>query len=201
MEGLELELGGGLLERMATGVRSTAGRQALAERMGAVLASCDLAKSDRGGVVRGETEQVRIAYIPCAVQQYLRGPLREVRRSHPETLLKLVSLSPGKQMNALRTGEIDIGITNESGELLAGEFYTRKLAETGSYIAVSEHHRLATQDRVRLSDLKGESFVSWGSQQMPGLNSWVEAYCKKYGNFRPKFHRPEPTFGPPPFAL
>ncbi len=49
---------------------------------------------------------------------------------------------------------IDIGITNESGELLAGEFCTRKLAETGSYIAVSEHHPLATQDRVRLSDLK-----------------------------------------------
>src|SRR5258708_15148241 len=120
MEGLELELGGGLLERMATGVRSTAGRQALAERMGAVLASYDLAKSDTRRALRGETDQVRIAYIPCAVQQYLRGPLREVRRSHPETLLKLVNLSPGKQMNALRTGEIDIGITNESGELLAG---------------------------------------------------------------------------------
>jgi len=166
-----------------------------------VLASYDLAMSDTRRVLRGETDQVRIAYIPCAVQQYLRGPLREVRRSHPETLLKLVNLSPGKQMNALRTGEIDIGITNESGELLAGEFYTRKLAETGSYIAVSEHHRLATQDRVRLSDLKGESFVSWDSQQMPGLNSWVEAYCKKYGNFRPKFHGPEQSFGHAAFEL
>ena len=201
MQALELELGGRLLERMATGVRPTAGGQALAERMGAVLASYDLAMSDTRRVLRGETDQVRIAYIPCAVQQYLRGPLREVRRSHPETLLKLVSLSPGKQMNALRTGEIDIGITNESGELLAGEFYTRKLAETGSYIAVSEHHRLATQDRVRLSDLKGESFVSWDSQQMPGLNSWVEAYCKKYGNFRPKFHGPEQSFGLAAFEL
>ncbi len=201
MQALELELGGRLLERMATGVRPTAGRQALAERMGAVLASYDLAMSDTRRVLRGETDQVRIAYIPCAVQQYLRGPLREVRRSHPETLLKLVNLSPGKQMNALRTGEIDIGITNESGELLAGEFYTRKLAETGSYIAVSEHHRLATQDRVRLSDLKGESFVSWDFQQMPGLNSWVEAYCKKYGNFRPKFHGPEQSFGHAAFEL
>jgi DNA-binding transcriptional LysR family regulator len=116
---------------------------------------------------RWEADQVRIAYIPCAVQQYLRGPLREVRRSHPETLLKLVNLSPGKQMNALRAGEIDIGITNESGELLAREFYTRTLAETGSYIAVSEHHPLATQDRVRLSDLKSEFFVNWDSQQLP----------------------------------
>lgn len=68
--------------------------------------------------------------------------------------------------------------------------YTRKLAETGSYIALPEHHRLATEDRVRLSDLKGEFFVSWDRQQAPGLDRQVEAYCKRYGRFRPKFHCP-----------
>jgi DNA-binding transcriptional LysR family regulator len=188
MQVLELELGGRLLERMATGVRPTAGGQALAERMGALLASYDLAMSDTRRALRGETDQVRIAYLPDVAQQYLRGPLREVRRNHPETVLKLVGLSPGEQMIALRAGEIDIGITNESGELLAGEFYTRKLAEMGSYIALPEHHRLATQDRVRLSDLKGEFFVSTDSQQVPGLDRQVEAYCKRYGKFRPKFH-------------
>jgi len=114
--------------------------------------------------------------------------MSEVRRSHPETVLKLVGLSPGKQIIALRAGEIDIGITNESGELLAGEFYTRNLEETGSYIALPEHHRLATRDRVQLSDLKGEFFVSSDSQQVPGVDRQVETYCKKYGKFRPKFH-------------
>jgi DNA-binding transcriptional LysR family regulator len=43
---------------------------------------------------------------------------------------------------------------------------------------------------VRLSDLKGEFFVSLDSQQVPGLDRRVEAYCKKYGKFRPKFHGP-----------
>ena len=187
MQALEHELGGRLLERMATGVRPTAGGQALAERMGVVLASYDLAMSDTRRALRGETDQLRIAYFPAVGPQYLSGPLREVRRSHPETVLKLVGLSPGKQIIALRAGEIDIGITNESGELLADEFYTRKLAETHSCIALPEHHRLATQEWVRLSDLKGEFFVSADSQQVPGLDRQVEAYCKKYGKFRPKF--------------
>jgi DNA-binding transcriptional LysR family regulator len=44
MQILELELGGRLLERMATGVRPTAGGQALAEKMGALLASYDQAE-------------------------------------------------------------------------------------------------------------------------------------------------------------
>jgi DNA-binding transcriptional LysR family regulator len=61
MQALEHELGGRLLERMATGVRPTAGGQALAERMGAVLASYDLAMSDTRRALRGETDQLRIA--------------------------------------------------------------------------------------------------------------------------------------------
>jgi DNA-binding transcriptional LysR family regulator len=148
MQALEHELGGRLLERMATGVSPTAGCQTLAKRMGAVLASYDLAMSDTRRALRGDTDQLRIAYLPAAAQQYVRGPVREVRRSHPETVLKLVGLSPGEQIIALRSGEIDVGITNESGELLADEFYTRKLAETGSYIALPEQHQLAIKDRV-----------------------------------------------------
>ena len=96
-------------------------------------------------------------------------------------------MMPGEQIPALRAGEIDIAIINESGELLAGEFYMRKLAEVGSYVVLPEHHRLVTRDGVRLSDLKGEFFISGDSQKVPGLDRQVEAYCKKYGKFRPKF--------------
>ncbi len=41
---------------------------------------------------------------------------------------------------------------------------------------------------MRLSDLNGEFFVSEDSQQVPGMDRHLEAYCKKYGKFRPKFH-------------
>ncbi len=184
MQALEHELGGRLLERLSTGVRLTAGGQALAERMSAVLASYDVAMNDTRRALRGETDQVRIAYLATAPQQYLRGLLRKVRRSYPKTDLKLVNLSPGEQIAALRAGEIDIGITSDNGELLGREFYTRTLAEMGS----SEQHRLATRDQVRLSDLKGEFFLGWGAEQVPGWERQVEEYCKKFGKFRPKFH-------------
>src|SRR5260221_3832326 len=119
MQALEHELGGRLLERMSTGVSPTADGQALAKRMGAILASYDLAISDTQRALRGETDEVRIGYLPSTAQQYLSGPLKEVRRSHPKTVLKLVDLFPGEQIIALRAGEIDIGITHDSGEVLA----------------------------------------------------------------------------------
>src|SRR5258708_30590227 len=83
---------------------------------------------------------------------------------------------------------MDRGMMNGRGELLGGEFYTRKLAEVGSCIVLPEQHPLATQDRVRLSDLNGEFFLSLDSQEAPGWDRRVEEYCKKYGKFRPKFH-------------
>jgi DNA-binding transcriptional LysR family regulator len=129
MQALEHELGGRLLERMATGVSPTASGQALVRRMGAVLASYDMAISETRRALRGETDQLRIGYLPAPAQQYLSGALSDVRRSYPETDLKLVNLSPGEQIIALRAGEIDVGITNDSGELLAGKFYTRTLTE------------------------------------------------------------------------
>ena len=117
--------------------------------------------------------------LAAPAQQYLSGASSEVRRSYPETDFKLVNLSPGEQIIALRAGEIDVGITNDSGE-----FYTRTLTEVGSCIALQEQHRLSTQDQVGLSDLKGEFFLAWDSQQEPGLDRQVQAYCKKYGGER-----------------
>jgi DNA-binding transcriptional LysR family regulator len=67
MQALEHELGGRLLERRATGVSPTAGGQALAKRMGAVLASYDLAVSDTRRVLGGETDQVRFAIVWLSV--------------------------------------------------------------------------------------------------------------------------------------
>src|SRR6266403_2069279 len=72
MQALEHELGGRLLERMATGVSPTAGGQALAKRMGAVLESYDLAMSDTRRALRGETDQLRIAYY-LTTRHYLNG--------------------------------------------------------------------------------------------------------------------------------
>jgi molybdenum-dependent DNA-binding transcriptional regulator ModE len=54
MQALEHELGGRLLERMTTGVSPTAGGQALAKKMGAVLAAYDLAMSDTRRALRGD---------------------------------------------------------------------------------------------------------------------------------------------------
>ena len=64
MQALEHELGGRLLERLATGVSPTAGGQALAKTMGAVLASYDLAVSVRGALYAGRPMNYELLTCP-----------------------------------------------------------------------------------------------------------------------------------------
>lgn len=67
MQALEHELGGRLFERLSTGVRPTAGGQALAQRMSAVLASYDVAITIRGALFAGRR-------IKCALLTSLLLP-------------------------------------------------------------------------------------------------------------------------------
>lgn len=187
MQALEQELGGRLLERTSTGVQLTAGGRALAAKMGAIIASYDRTMLEVRRLVRGEGGQLRVGYLASAVQEYLDAALKRVRRAHPETVLRLLDLSPGEQIAALRAGTIDVGLIDESGELLSRDFYTRRLASVPGIVALPEQHPLAAKKQLRLAQLKDETFVSGSDQQVPGITRRIAAYCRKFGKFRPRF--------------
>ena len=187
MQTLEAELGGKLLERTSSGVKLTAGGRALVEKMDPILRQYNAAMMDVRRSVRGEDRLLRIGYLPSAAQEYLDPALKRVRREHPETRIKLLDLSPGEQITALREGKIDAGMIDDSGEVLARDFYTRKIASFTSIVALPEGHRLAEAKQVRLKQLKNDSFLSGSEEHTPGARRRVVSYCRQYGGFRPRF--------------
>ena len=193
MQALEHELGGSLLDRTSTGVGLTRSGYALAERMGSVLKGFDLVFSDVRRLTRGEGLQLRIGYFGSTAREILEGPRRHVKQVHPDIVLKLLDLSPGEQIAALRAGKIDLGITDHSGEVLAREFYVRQLAKTGSYIGLPDHHPLAGLSDVHLAKLKDETFVTGSDDHLPGVHRRMAQYCRQFGRFRAKFAPPVGT--------
>ena len=190
IQGLEHEIGGPLLERTSSGITLTPGGLALQARIGPVLAGYDRAVMEVRRIIRGEQNIIRIGYLPSAAKEYLAGPLKQVRAEHPDLVLKLLDLSPGEQIAALRAGEIDVGMTDESAEVLAREFYTRVLASMPSVVALPEQHPLRNQSSIRLAQLKNEVFVKTDESQVPGATRRNNAYCWKYGKFRPRYVGP-----------
>jgi DNA-binding transcriptional LysR family regulator len=81
---------------------------------------------------------------------FLDPALSALRRTHPEVKAKLLDLSPGEQIVALRKGEIDLALIGQEGALLSSEFYVRKLAALAVVTVMPADHSLASRERIPL---------------------------------------------------
>lgn len=186
IQSLEHDLGGQLLERTSSGVRATAGGHALAERAASLLANYDSTLGDVRRLLRGEGDRLRIGYVATAVQEYLGPALARLRKSHPKVKVKMLDLTPGEQIAALRAGEIDLGLSHLGLDLLSREFYTRRLAVVGTVAVLPATHPLARKKRIALAQLKGEAFLGAPEKDVPGFNQKIIAFCRRFGKFRPQ---------------
>lgn len=184
---LEHDLGGRVLERASTGVRPTTGGHTLAEKARGLLTDYDAVMAEARRLVRGESDRLRIGYIASAVQQYLGPALAALRRTHPKVKVKMLDLTPGEMITALRRGEIDLALTGLGADLLARDFYTHRLASVPSLVTLPLDHPLASQKQVSISQLKNESFVGPPDSIVPGYKQKIVEFCRRFGKFRPSF--------------
>ena len=184
---LEHDLGGRILERASSGVRPTSGGLALARKVRGLLTDYDLVMAEARRTVRGEGDRLRIGYVAAAVQAYLGPALGELRRRYPKLRVKMLDQTPGEIITALRGGEIDLGLTTAGAKLLSRDFYTQKLASVPSLVPLSLEHPLASQKQISISKLKRESFVKLPETDAPGYNQTISQFCRRFGNFRPRF--------------
>jgi DNA-binding transcriptional LysR family regulator len=187
MQLLEHDLGGRILERTSTGVHPTNVGHALAEKARALLGYYDSTMAEARRMVRGESERLRVGYLASAGQEYLGPALSALRRLHPEVKTKLLDLTTGEQIMALRRGEIDLALTYLGRDLLSRDFYTRKVATVPSLAALPIKHRLASQIQISISELKNEHFLRVPDTSAPGYNQKISQFCVQFGRFRPRF--------------
>lgn len=112
------------------------------------------------------------------------GPLR---RLHPKVKMKMVDLTPGEVISALRRGEIDLALTYLGMDLLSRDFYMCKIDNVPSVAVLPIDHRLASQKQIRISQLKNERFLQVADTCAPGYNQRVSQLCRRFGKFRPRF--------------
>ncbi len=183
---LEEEVGGRVFERTGSGVSLTAAGHVLFDGMRPVVDEFDAALDEARKAARGQSGRLRIGYLMSAASEYLNPALAALRRSHPEVKVKLIDLSPGEQILALRKGEIDLAMLSNARQILARDFYVRRVAAVPVIVALPEQHALASQPTVRLADLRHEAFVGASERDMPGHKQWVVQLCRRAG-FRPRF--------------
>lgn len=186
IQSLEEELGGRLLERLPSGVQPTALGHETVARLRPVLDRFDTTLTELRSIARGHRRELRVGFIGSAAHCYLTPALIPLRRAHEDVKVKLLDLTPGEQIRALRAGEIDLAMIGQEGAPLAREFHTRLLASLGVLVVLPHDHRLAKRKQLALAELRSEGFIGAPESAAPGRNRWVTRLCRAAG-FRPKF--------------
>jgi DNA-binding transcriptional LysR family regulator len=176
---LEAELQATLLQRTKRRVELTeAGRIFLEE------ARDILARSDRAAVVarragRGDAVKLRVGVGYCMDHVNATKAVGLFDRAHDHVHVELHTMAVGPQIDALKTGRLDIGFVRPpvTDTALIGEVLLRE----PFVAALPARHRLAKKESVALSALAEDPFVLPPRQAVPVYHDLVLRACREAG--------------------
>jgi DNA-binding transcriptional LysR family regulator len=159
---LERDVGIGLVERGAHGTSLTDAGRTLVRHAHEIIARLSAAEQELAELVGLRTGTLRIGAFPTAAAVLAPRALTAFQREHPGVEVSVWELEPKDAVAKLHSGEIDLALVYEvhAAPHLAFEgLECHHLFDDPLYVALPPGHRLADQDRVKLSDLADEPWI------------------------------------------
>lgn len=191
---LEREVGFPLLDRHR-GVRPTAAGDVLLRHADAILARIADAETELALLRGGEAGALRMVAFPTAGATLLPPAIARFRSEHPGVDLTLEPLEVPDGRSALEAGDCDLALLVEDpaeGEEgswagLAPEedpFVRTHLLDDRMYVMLPAGHALAERRRIRLEELRDESWILGRRDYVPD-EAIFERACRRAG-FEPQ---------------
>jgi LysR family hydrogen peroxide-inducible transcriptional activator len=175
----EKELGISLFDRLGRKIVLTAaGEQFLPYARAVLTAVADAERAVRGGV-RGE---LRAGAIPTVAPYVLPGITRKFLDNQPGTRLRLLEDRTERLLDALRAGELDVGVMAlpvQDDKLHVERLFTEPLL-----VALPAGHQLTSKQVVRFGDLTAEPFLLLDDLHCFG--DQVLSLCRRDVKFEPR---------------
>ncbi len=141
---------------------------------------------------RGELGSLTIGYTGPALYTLLPEIIKAFRDRYPQVELVLKEICTNEQVEALNSGEIEVGFLHPPIE---GDFESISIMTEKMILALPEDHPLTTFTQVPISKLSDQSFILFPQQEGPYLYSRILSICQQAG-FSPKVVQevtPQPT--------
>lgn len=117
----------------------------------------------------GQAGTLRVGFVDSAAYEVMPRVLSEYRRRWPRVGYELHTMSSDEQVQALREGQIDLGI----GRAAAGARNVEAMLVMHEplLVAVGPSHRLAAAPKTSLRNLAGESIIGFDRRVSPSLHA------------------------------
>ncbi|UTY56210.1 LysR family transcriptional regulator [Massilia sp. erpn] len=161
---LEAELGVKLFARTTRTFELTVAGKALMVEAADVLAKMRMTIDTVRQIDRGEVGRLRVGIVGSAMWGPIPSLLEEFQSKYPQVTWTLHELGPTVQYDALRAKQIDIGFWREpklDEDGLRNDNLRQELCfRENVCVAVNEHHPLAKQEAIELSDIANEPMLT-----------------------------------------
>jgi molybdate transport repressor ModE-like protein len=157
---LETDVGQSLVRSHSRGMTLTSAGLALAAHAEHILRQMRLAESELHAMRELETGVLRLASFASAGAGLLPEAIAGFSAEYPAVELSLVECEPPQAYDALRDGEIDLGLVFAFGEPRTHEALEHSdLLEDPLFVAMPTGHPLATKERIALRSLRSQPWI------------------------------------------
>ncbi len=180
IKALEAEMGVVLFRRTTRKVELTAAGERFLPRARAILAEVDDAVAEAAQVADGMLGRIAIGFTGSATYDLLPSLVRVLRADLPGIELDIHGemLTPD-QVTALTDGSLDLGLLRPPVRSTAVDVHV--LRREPLIAVLPEHHPLAGRDRVRLSELRDDPFITYPSNHRSVVYDAVMDACQRAG--------------------
>jgi len=178
---LERQLGLQLLIRRSTGAQATEAGLTLLSEARAVLARHDQALTALARHTATGGSVLRIGVPLELPADLLTGPVADLAAAYPDTRVQARHLSTAVQFEALRAGELDLGLVRErpvGADFDATLVVTERL---GVLVSAEQAAKIAGPDGIRLDALAGLDWLGFPRAGSPAWYDELTAILRSHG--------------------
>jgi DNA-binding transcriptional LysR family regulator len=159
---LEREAGAQLFERLPRGIRLTEAGRVLLGHAEAILDRMTAARTQVEAVTHLQAGRLRIGAFPTANATIVPRAIAVFTHDHPEVELSLDEAISAELIPRLRAGDLDVALATDPAERDLHDLAVLDIAEDPMLVALPLDHPLARKPRLRLRDLRDESWIEGG---------------------------------------
>ena len=161
---LESELGVKLFARTTRTFELTVAGKALMSEASELLAKMRMTIDTIRQIDRGEVGRLRVGIVGSAMWGPIPSLLEEFQSKYPRVTWTIHEFGPTVQYEALRAKQIDVGFWREpklNEDDLRNDNLRQELCfRENVCVALNEHHPLAKQDAIELTDIASEPMLT-----------------------------------------
>ena len=181
---LERIIEAALLERTSRSVRLTPAGQSFLPEARRILKLADNAAQVARRIAEGKTGSLKVGFTAAAAYGFLPELVAACRRQLPEIDLSLKEMVSGDQLEALLSGQIDVGLLRPP--IARPGMITRRVVAEPLLAAVPYNHPLASVRTIAVRAFDDQPFVMYSPYESRYFHDLLVALFSR-ANVRPRY--------------